>query len=93
MAIAISECRNAKYVRSDNSLIDVEINHPEFGWIPYTINDDDTDTTINNASLKTLIENQYVRKGMRDTCLQHRNELHLNSTVKDFIKLFNDLLE
>jgi hypothetical protein len=55
MAIAISECRNAKYVRSDNSLIDVEINHPEFGWIPYTINDDDTDTTINNASLKTLI--------------------------------------
>ena len=45
------------------------------------------------SSLKTLIENQYVRKGMRDTCLQYRNELHLNSTVKDFIKLFNDLLE
>ena len=49
------EYRNAKYVKSDNSLIDVEINHPEFSWIPYTISDDDTDTTINNASLKTLI--------------------------------------
>ncbi len=55
MAITISEYRNAKYSRSDNSLTDVEINHPEFGWIPYTINDDDTDTTINNNSLKTLI--------------------------------------
>ncbi|WP_246806861.1 hypothetical protein [Ensifer sp. ENS04] len=30
------EFRNAFYSRPDNSAIDMEINHPDFGWVPFT---------------------------------------------------------
>lgn len=30
------EFRNAKFIREDNSQIDCEINHPKYGWIPFT---------------------------------------------------------
>jgi hypothetical protein len=33
--------KNAKY--SENGLIDCEIEHPDFGWIPFTANPDDTE--------------------------------------------------
>jgi hypothetical protein len=42
--------RNAKYI-NDQGVIDCEIDHPEFGWIPYTLDLSDTDMTINNADL------------------------------------------
>jgi hypothetical protein len=42
--------RNAKYINT-NGWIDCEIEHPDFGWIPYTLNPDDTDMTINNDEL------------------------------------------
>lgn len=42
--------RNAKYV-NDSGWIDCEIEHPEFGWIPYTLDPADTDMTINNDDL------------------------------------------
>lgn len=45
------EVRAAKYVEPTNTLIDCEINHPKYGWIPYTINPADTDDTINNQDL------------------------------------------
>lgn len=41
--------RNAKYI--DDTRIDCEIEHPKFGWIPYTIDPADTDMTINNNDL------------------------------------------
>jgi hypothetical protein len=41
--------RNAKYV--DTTRIDCEIEHPAFGWIPYTLDFADTDMTINNDEL------------------------------------------
>ena len=41
--------RNAKYV--DDTRIDCEIEHPEFGWIPYTLDPSDTDMTVNNDDL------------------------------------------
>jgi hypothetical protein len=31
------EFTNARYVRPDNSMIDIELNHPRHGWIPYTV--------------------------------------------------------
>jgi len=31
------EFRNPVYIKSDNSLIDLEINHDVHGWIPYTL--------------------------------------------------------
>ena len=41
--------RNAKYI--DDTRIDCEIEHPKFGWIPYTLDPSDTDMTINNDDL------------------------------------------
>ena len=42
--------RNAKYI-NDNGWIDCEIEHPQFGWIPYTLDPADTDMTVNNDEL------------------------------------------
>ena len=49
------EYRNAKFTAQPN-VIDCEIEHPEFGWIPYTLNPADTDQTVNNADLMALIQ-------------------------------------
>lgn len=43
------EYRNAKYI--DEKRIDCEINHPAFGWVPYTLDPSDTDMTIDNNKL------------------------------------------
>ena len=42
--------RNAKYI-NDNGWIDCEVEHSEFGWIPYTLDPSDADMTINNDDL------------------------------------------
>lgn len=54
MTISISEIRNAKIISADGD-IDLEINHPDFGWIPYTLSLKDRDTTVNNKELLELI--------------------------------------
>ena len=52
--------RNAKYI-NDIGWIDCEIDHPEYGWIPYTLNPDDTDMTIdNNVLLAAMVANNDV---------------------------------
>ena len=56
MSVEITEVRNARYITPDGH-IDMEINHPEFGWIEYTLSPDDPDTTIDNAVLMSLAEN------------------------------------
>ena len=55
MSIRITQVRNAKSLQADNARMDVEINHPQHGWIPYTLDPADTDTTINNDEVMTLI--------------------------------------
>jgi len=60
MSITITQVRNAQSLQSDNSRMDVEINHPEYGWIPYTLNPIDTDTTINNGQVMALIGTDFV---------------------------------
>ena len=62
MTIQITEVRNAVYTDINGS-IDCEINHPEFGWIPYTLRDDDADTTINNSDLKTILGSNIAAYG------------------------------
>ena len=52
--VTITEARNASYIDADGT-IDCEINHPEYGWIPYTLRDSDTDTTVDNAAVKTIL--------------------------------------
>lgn len=41
--------RNAQYI--DDTRIDCEIEHPQHGWIPYTLDPADTDMSVDNTSL------------------------------------------
>lgn len=47
--------RNAKYI-NDSGWINCEIDHPVYGWIPYTLDPADTDMTINNDDLLAAME-------------------------------------
>jgi len=58
--ITITEVRNAKSLNAENTAFDVEINHPEFGWIPYSLQPDDIDNTVDNNVLINLIGLNYA---------------------------------
>ena len=60
MNITITEVRNAASLQADNARMDVEINHPDYGWIPYTLDPADTDNTIDNASVMALIGTDFA---------------------------------
>ena len=60
MNIEIKQFRNAVSIKADNTRIDVEINHPDYGWIPYTLDMSDTDMTINNDDLLSLIGTDFA---------------------------------
>jgi hypothetical protein len=60
MNITITQVRNAISLQADNLRMDVEINHPEFGWIPYTLDPADTDTTIDNNAVMALIGDYFT---------------------------------
>lgn len=60
MPIIITEVRNAKSLQADNGRIDVEILHPDYGWIPYGYNTDDTDCTIDNEVILGLIADDFL---------------------------------
>ena len=61
MPIIITEIRNAVSRNGDNTEFDLEINHPEHGWIPYSLHPNDTDATINNNDLMTLIGTNFTK--------------------------------
>ena len=60
MSITITEVRNAASMNAANTSIDVEINHPDYGWIPYLLTDYDEDTTINNDEVMALIGTDFT---------------------------------
>ena len=60
MSIAITQVRNAASKNAANTVIDVEINHPDYGWIPYLLTDYDTDTTIDNDAVMALIGDDFT---------------------------------
>ena len=60
MTVTITQIRNAVSLQADNLRMDVEINHPKFGWIPYTLDPSDTDTTINNDEVMALIGTDFA---------------------------------
>lgn len=53
--VEITEYRNAIARTEDGLIVDVEILHPQYGWLPYTITPDDPDSTIDNEALLELI--------------------------------------
>lgn len=59
MSITITEVRNAQSLQSDNLRMDVEINHPTYGWIPYTVDPADTDATVDNAAILALVGDDF----------------------------------
>jgi len=61
MSITITEVRNAVSTNDDDTEFELEINHPEYGWIPYTLNSIDTDTTITNSELIKLIGSNFTK--------------------------------
>jgi len=60
MTVEIKNVRNAQSMSADNLHMDVEIEHPIHGWIPYSITLHDTDTTIDNNLIMSLIGNNFL---------------------------------
>mgnify|MGYP000214986060 FL=1 len=58
--VTITEVRNAKSLNTENTWFEVDINHPEHGWIPYALAPDDTDNTVDNSVLLGLIGSDYA---------------------------------
>ena len=58
--VTITEVRNAVSLSDDNLSMDVEINHPDYGWIPYFLTPSDTDTTIDNDAVMALIGDNFA---------------------------------
>jgi hypothetical protein len=57
--VTITEVRKAQSLNAENTMFDVEINHPEHSWIPYTLDLDDIDDTVDNSVLLTLIGSDF----------------------------------
>ena len=55
--LEITEYREA--VKFNDGIMNVQIMHPDYGWIEYTINHQDNDNTIDNQALLALIGNNY----------------------------------
>jgi len=64
--VQITEVRNARSMNAENTHFDVEINHPDYGWIPYALTPWDTDNAINNTGLLALIGSDYVAFSQAD---------------------------
>tara|TARA_B110000008_G_C16695489_1_gene454498 strand:+ start:81 stop:503 length:423 start_codon:yes stop_codon:yes gene_type:complete len=81
ITLPITEYRNAKVIEADGSRIDVEINHPEAGWIPYTLDITDTDMTIDNDALLALIGDD-KEAFVGQTAEQIQQELEVNVRIQ-----------
>ena len=57
--VEITEVRNARSMNAENTIMDVEINHPEHGWIPYLLTYYDEDTTVDNDAVMALIGSDF----------------------------------
>ena len=59
MSITITEVRNAQSLQADNLRMDLEIDHPDHGWLPYTVDPSDTDETVDNAAILALVGSDF----------------------------------
>ena len=57
--VTITEVRNARSMNAENTCMDVEINHPEHGWIPYSLTTWDEDTRVDNDAVMALIGSDF----------------------------------
>lgn len=73
--VQITEVRNARSMNLENTHFDVEINHPDYGWIPYMLTPWDTDTTIDNSELLSLIGSDFVAFSQEDADQRKSDEV------------------
>lgn len=59
MAITITEYRNAKSLDANNDRMDVEVNHPDYGWIPYTMDASVDAPSLDHSALRSLIGSDF----------------------------------
>ena len=91
MSIEITEIRNAVSLNAENTIFDLEINHPEFGWIPYSLNPDDSDNTIDNSELLNLMGSNYSAFSQSDydakiaASVRHVRNLKLEQEVDPIV--------
>ena len=88
MSIHITEARNAKYTTSDHVNFTCEINHPDYGWIEYYMDISDTDMTINNSDLISLLNGQiadYTPPTTEETAAISRTERNLKLADSDWM--------
>ena len=72
---------------AENTAFDVEINHPEHGWIPYGLNPDDTDMTVDNSVLLELIGSDfgaYVAPTAEELEAEIKDKLNKKRSVKKY---------
>ena len=60
MKAVITEVRNARSRTSDNNCFDVEINHPQHGWIPYSVGSGFKSSVIDNDIILGLIGTDFA---------------------------------
>ena len=60
MSINITQVRNAQSLQPDNARMYVEINHPDYGWIPYTIDPSVNNPSFDYAALLSLIGSDFT---------------------------------
>jgi hypothetical protein len=82
MAITITEIRNAISLNDTNTEFELEINHPEYGWIPYALNDVDNDDYINNNDIRTLIGTNFTAITQEEKDIRLGNEIRSNRDEK-----------
>ena len=88
MSIHIKEARNAKYTTSDHVNFYCEINHPEYGWIEYYMDINDTDMAVNNSDLISLLSGQiadYTPPTTEETAAIFRTERNLKLADSDWM--------
>ena len=61
MSVTITNIRNVVSQNDDDTEFDLEIEHPVYGWIPYSLRSNDADTTINNDELLALALLRFTR--------------------------------
>jgi len=82
MSIQITEYRNAKAIDLEATQFNVEINHPNFGWIPYTLDPSDTDETVDNDALLGLIGDDY----------EPATQAEIDATAANWARIQRDML-
>jgi hypothetical protein len=78
----LPETRNAKWNDAEHTNFDIEINHPEFGWIPYGVKDGDSPDTYCYklwAARDTLTIQEYEPPEVDLVALKEQKHLELRT--------------